>query len=193
MKNTSSKLKQRSNRIVSKLGFSNTQANPIEIEEAEDEVSMHREEIVFTNESKKQGSSTAFEGGHSFNYLSELENGHFSAGQDSIGQTLPTLLLFNSSCEHFTSHFHYICPFYFPYFCLSQVSHLSTLHLEAREVPSLDLPFLDQATPHVEPQSRPPTKSDVVVSRSTVSHLLSLDLLFLSSIQDVFHAAMVVL
>ena len=53
MKNTSSKLKRRSHRIASKLDFSNTQDNSIDIEEAEEEVSMHREEIVFTNESKK--------------------------------------------------------------------------------------------------------------------------------------------
>ena len=70
MKNTSSKLKWRSHRISSKLEFSNTQDNPIEIEEAEEEVSMHKEEIVFTDESKKQGSLVAFEGGHSFNDLS---------------------------------------------------------------------------------------------------------------------------
>ena len=31
---------------------------------------MHREEIVFTDESKNQDSSTTFEGGHSFNDLS---------------------------------------------------------------------------------------------------------------------------
>ena len=84
MKNTSSKLKWRSHRIASKLEFSNTQDNPIEIEEAEDEVSMHREEIVFTDESKKQGSLAAFKGGHSFNDLSESEDGHFSTSQGSI-------------------------------------------------------------------------------------------------------------
>ena len=65
VKNTSSKLKWRSHRITSKLEFPNTQDNPIEIEEAEEEVSMHREEIIFTGESKKQGSSIAFEGGAS--------------------------------------------------------------------------------------------------------------------------------
>ena len=70
MKNTSSKLKRRSHRIASKLEFSNTQVNPIEIEEVEEEVSMHRKEIVFTDKSKKQGSSAAFKGGHSFNDLS---------------------------------------------------------------------------------------------------------------------------
>ena len=43
VKSTSSKLKQRSHRIASKLEFSNTQDNPIEIEEDEEEVSMHRE------------------------------------------------------------------------------------------------------------------------------------------------------
>ena len=31
---------------------------------------MHKEEIVFTDESKKQGSSIAFKGGNSFNDLS---------------------------------------------------------------------------------------------------------------------------
>ena len=56
VKNTSFKLKRRSHRIASKLQFPNTQGNPIEIEEDEEEVSMHREEIVFTDESKKQGS-----------------------------------------------------------------------------------------------------------------------------------------
>ena len=91
VKNTSSKSKQRSHRIASKLEFSNTQDNPIEIEEVEEEVSMHREEIVFSGESKKQGSSTAFKGGHSFNDLSKSEDGHFSVGQGSIRQTPPTL------------------------------------------------------------------------------------------------------
>ena len=53
---------------------------------------------------------------------------------------------------------------------------------------------MDQATPHVEPPSRSPTKSDVAISHSTISHLLSLDLLSLSTIQkDAFHVAMVVL
>ena len=80
VKNTSFKLKRRSHRIASKIEFSNTQDNPIEIEEAEEELSMHREEIVFTDESKKKGSLAAFKRGHSFNDLSKLEDGHFSAG-----------------------------------------------------------------------------------------------------------------
>ena len=80
VKNTSSKLKRRSHRIASKLEISNTQDNPTEIEEAEEEVSMHKEEIVFTNESKKQSRSVAFERGHSFNDLSESEDDHFSTG-----------------------------------------------------------------------------------------------------------------
>ena len=47
---------------------------------------MQREEIVFIeDESKKQGSSTAFEGGHSSNDLSGSEDGYFSASQGSIG------------------------------------------------------------------------------------------------------------
>ena len=53
---------------------------------------------------------------------------------------------------------------------------------------------MDQATPHVEPPSRPPTESDVVVAHSNINHLLSLDLVSLSTIQKyAFHAAMVVL
>ena len=84
--------------------------------------------------------------------------------------------------------------FHFPYLCLSQVSPWSTLHLEAGAIPSLDISFLDQATSHVEPPSRPPAESNEVVARSTISHLLSLDLPSLSTIQkDVFHAAMAVL
>ena len=68
------------------------------------------------------------------------------------------------------------------------------MHLEAGAIPSLDLSFLDQATPHVEPPSRPPTKPNVAITRSTISHFLSLDLLSLSiSQKDVFHAAMAVL
>ena len=52
----------------------------------------------------------------------------------------------------------------------------------------LDLSFLNQATPHVEIPSRPPTELDVV------SHLVSLNLLSLSTIQkDTFHAAMAIL
>ena len=84
--------------------------------------------------------------------------------------------------------------FYFPYLCISQVSPWSTLHLEEGAVPSLDLSFIDQATSHVEPPSIPPTEPDVAVPCSTISHLLSLDLLSLSTIQkDAFHAAMAVL
>ena len=53
---------------------------------------------------------------------------------------------------------------------------------------------MDQATPHVEPPSRPPTEPDVTVVHSNISHLLRLDLLSLSIIQkDAFHAAMAVL
>ena len=53
---------------------------------------------------------------------------------------------------------------------------------------------MDHANPHVEPPSRPPTELDVAVTHSTISHLLSLDLLSLSTIQkDAFHAAMAVL
>ena len=68
------------------------------------------------------------------------------------------------------------------------------MKIEARAVPSLDLSFLDQATPHVEPPSRLPTEPDVVVARSTISRILSLGLLSLYTIQkDVFHAVMAVL
>ena len=194
VKNTSSKLKRRSHRIASKLEFSNTQDNPTEIEEVEEEVSIHREEIVFTNESKKQGSSATFEGGHSFNDLSKSEGGHFSTGQGSIGQTPLTLLLSIPQVNTLPLFSLLFIHFYFPYLCLSQVSSWFTFHLEAGAVPSLDLSFLDQASPHVEPPSKPPTEPDVVIARFTISHLLSLDLLSLSTIQkDAFHAAMAVL
>ena len=73
--------------------------------------------------------------------------------------------------------------FQVPYLYLSEVSPWSTLHLKAGAVPSLDLSFLDQATPHVEPPSRPPTELDVVVALSTISHLLSLGLFSLSIVQ----------
>ena len=70
MKNNSSKTKWRSHRIAPKLEFSNTQDDPIEIEEAKEEVSGRREEIGFTeDESRKQDSSTAFEGVHFSNDL----------------------------------------------------------------------------------------------------------------------------
>ena len=68
------------------------------------------------------------------------------------------------------------------------------MHLEVGAVPSLDLSFLDQATPHVELPSRPHTKLNVAFAYSTISHLLSLDLLSLSTIQkNAFHATMVML
>ena len=68
------------------------------------------------------------------------------------------------------------------------------MHLEAGAVPSFDLSFLDQAIPHVEPPSRPLTKPYVAIVCSTISHLLSLNLLSLFTIQkDVILAAMVVL
>ena len=194
VKNTSSKLKRRSHRIASKLEFSNTQDNPIEIEEVGEEVSMHEEEIVFTDKSKKQGSSTAFKGDHSFNDLSESKDGHFSTGQGSIEQTPLTLLLLIPQVNTLPLLSLLFVHFYFPYLCLSQVPPWSTLHLEVGAIPSLYLSFLDQATPHVKPLSKPPTEPDVAVAHSTISHLLSLDLLFLSIIQKyAFHAAMAVL
>ena len=74
-------------------------------------------------------------------------------------------------------------------------SFLGLLCIEAGAVLSLDLSFLDQATPHVKPPSRPLTKPNVVVAHSTISHLLRLDLLFLSTIQkkNAFHETMAVL
>ena len=85
VKNTSSKPKQKSHKIAPKLELYNTQDDPIEIEEAEEEVSMRREEISFTeDESRKQDSSAAFEGGHFSNDLSESEECHFSVRQGSI-------------------------------------------------------------------------------------------------------------
>ena len=80
------------------------------------------------------------------------------------------------------------------YLYRSQVSPWFALHLKAGVVPSFDLSFMDQVTPHVELPYRPPIKPDVAVARSTISHLLSLDLLFLSTVQkNAFHVAMAVL
>ena len=53
LKNNSSKLKRRSHRIAPKLEFSNTQDDPIEIEEAKEEVLVKREEIVSTEDESK--------------------------------------------------------------------------------------------------------------------------------------------
>ena len=122
VKNTSSKLNQRSHRIASKLEFYTTQDNPLEIEEAEEEVLMHSEEIVFTDKSKKQGSSVSFKRGHSFNDLLESEDGHFSAGQGSIGQTPPTFLLSIPHVNTLPLISFLFVHFYFPYLCLPQVS-----------------------------------------------------------------------
>ena len=106
----------------------------------------------------------------------------FSAGQSSIGQTPLTLLLSIPQVNILPLISLLFIHFYFSYLCLLQVSPWSTLLLKAGAVPSSDLSFLDQATPHVEPPSRPPTELDVAVACSTISHLLSLDLLSLSTI-----------
>ena len=194
MRNTSSKLKRISHKIASKLEFTNTQDNPIEIKEAEDEVSMHKKEIVFIDESKKQGSSAAFEGGLSFNDLFIIERWPFFSWLGLHWSNSSNSFTFNSSGEHFTSLFPSIYLFYFCYLCLSPVFPWSTFHLEVGAVPSLDLSFLDQPTSHVEPPSRPPTESAVVVARSTISHMLSLDLLSISIIQkDAIHETMAIL
>ena len=156
---------------------------------------MQREEIVFTkDESKKEDSSMPFEGGHSFNDLYEYEDGHFSTNQGSIRQTPPAFLPFLPSVNTLPFLYFIFINFQVPYLCLSQVSPWSTLHLEAGAIPSLGLSFLDQATPHVELPFRIPTKLDVIVARSTISHLLSLDLLSLSIVQkNAFQAAMAAL
>ena len=197
VKNSSSKLKRRSHRIASKLQFSNTHDNHIEIEEDKEEVSMHRKEIVFIDESKTQGSLAAIERGHSFNDLSESEDNHFSAGQGSIGKTPPPLLLSIPQVNTLPLFSLLFIQFYFPCLCLSQVSPWSTLHLEVGDFPSLDLSFLDflnQVTPHVEPPSIPLIEPNVVVASSNISHLLSMDLFTLSTIQkDSFHVAMEIL
>ena len=83
---------------------------------------MRREEIVFTDESKKQGSSAAFKGGHSFNDLSELEDDHFLDVQGSIGKTPPTLLLSIPQVNTLPLLSLLFINFYFPYLFLSHVS-----------------------------------------------------------------------
>ena len=109
MKNTYSEPKRRSHRIAHNLEFSNTQDDPKEIEEAENEGSVKMEKINFTkDESKKQDSSAASEGGHSSNDLPNLKraifnwSGHHWA--NSSGH-----FTFNCYSEHFTFHF---LPFY---------------------------------------------------------------------------------
>ena len=193
MKNTSLEPKRRSNWIAPKLEFSNTRDDPIGIVEAERERSVQREEIGFIeDESKKQDSLMASEGGHSSNDLSKSEEGHFSAGQGSIGQT--SLAILPSVPPVNTFIFFLFISFQVPYLCLSQVSPWSTLHLEAGAVPSLYRSFLDQTTPYVKPPSRPPIDLDVAVAYSTISHLLSLNLLSLSIVQkNAFHATMAAL
>ena len=120
VKNTSSKPKRRSHRIAPKLEFSNTRDDPIEIEEVEDEGSVQREYIKFTEgESKKQDRSTAYEGGHSSNDLSESQEGHFLAGHGSIGQTPPALLPSVPSMNNLPFLFFIFINFQVPYLCLS--------------------------------------------------------------------------
>ena len=80
---------------------------------------MHREEIVFIDKSKKQGSSIAFKGGHSFDDLSKSKYGHFSIGQGSIGQTPLTLLLTISQGNTLPLFSLLFIHFYFPYLRLS--------------------------------------------------------------------------
>ena len=96
VKNNSSKPKRRSHKIAPKLEFSNTQYDPIEIEEAKEEVSVQREEIVFTEDgSKKQDSSTTFEGCHSSNDLLEYEDDLFQLIRAPLGKLFwPFYLLF---------------------------------------------------------------------------------------------------
>ena len=50
VKTNSSKPKHRSHKIAPKLEFSNTQDDPIEIEEAEEEVLVQKEELFFTED-----------------------------------------------------------------------------------------------------------------------------------------------
>ena len=200
VKNTTSKPKRRSHRIAPKLEFSNTQDDPTKIEEAEEEGAVQRERIDFIeDESKNKDSSTTFEGGHSSNDLLEFEEGHFSASQGSIYQTPSALLLLVPLVNtlpflYFLFLLFIFINFQVSYLYRSQVSTWFALHLKKGVVPSLDLSFMDQVTPHVELPSRPPIKSDVAVAHSTISHLLSLDLLFLSTVQkNAFHVAMAVL
>ena len=131
----------------------------------------------------KEDSSAAFEGGHSSNDLSESDDGYFSSYQGSIGQTPSTLLPFVPPVNTLPLLYFLFINFQVSYLCLSQVSPWSTLHLEAGAVPSLDLSFLDQDTPHDKSSSKPPIELDVTVARSTISHMLSLDLLSLSIVQ----------
>ena len=110
VKDNSFKPRRRPHIIAPKLEFSNTQDDLIEIETVKEEVSVQRDEIIFTeDESKNQDSPTAFEGGHSSNDLSKSKDGHFVADQGSIGKNSSSPFTFSSSGEHFTFP---LLPFY---------------------------------------------------------------------------------
>ena len=184
MKNISSKPKRRSLRIGPKFEFSNTRDDPTEIEESKEEGSVQRENIGFTeDESKNKDNSTTSKGGHSSNDLLESKEGNFSVGHGSIGQTPLALLPSVPPMNTLPFIFFLFISFQVPYLCLSQVFPWSTLHLEIGEIPSLDLSFMDQTTPHVDSSSKPPIESDVAVALSTISHLLILELLSLSTVK----------
>ena len=94
-------------------------------------------------------------------------------------------------------HLHLSPVFFFslPYiFHFLQVSSISAFQIEAEKDFLLDLSFLDQTTPTPQHLIRPPSDSDMAFARSTVSHLLGLDLLSLStSKKDAFCATLAVL
>ena len=81
---------------------------------------MQREEIVFIeDESKKQGSLAAFEGGHSSDDISLFEDDHFLAGQSSIGKIPPVPSLSISPVNTLPFLSLLFVNFQFPYLCLS--------------------------------------------------------------------------
>ena len=123
VKNTSSKLKRRSHMIAPKLEFSNTQDDPIEIEEANEKGLVQREKTEFTeDESKKQDSSSSSEGGHFSSDLSKSKESHFSAGQGSIWPTLLALLPSFPPVSALPFPYSLFINFQVPYRCLSHAS-----------------------------------------------------------------------
>ena len=92
------------------------------------------------------------------------------------------------------SFFFMFSPSYILPFPILQASPRSAFQVKAKIDMPLDLSFLDQTTPFLKSLVRPLSDSNVTVTRSIVSHFLSLDILSLSPIQkDNFCVALAML
>ena len=94
-------------------------------------------------------------------------------------------ILLNLLLLRFVRHLHF--PLYFflcIIFSILQVSSRSNFQIEVETDLSLDLSFLDHTTPTPQSSVRLPSDLDVATTCSTMSHLLGLDMLSLSTIQN---------